>query len=380
MRHFRPALGIMSVLSSLALAVSAQAQDRSTTVIPLLNHVPPDLLATGSGATISFTDLSMTSLRGDWTEYGQPLAGSGVFERVDLPGLGQSLFYSTAAELQRQTGIPAAQISAALAISRAPDKAQLLALSGAAAARVGPALVAKGYQDVSLETLPMFQRGDMDYTADPAMLDPADPFGDGQGMASRIVLTGPLLAQANSWDMADALSQPQPPRSDLDAIALALDDPELGDPKFRGFALLQATVLLDQAATSPGHAGIPPWQIGLLADLASNTGNATMAIFVYTDRTDAEAAQATLTKGWDGAVYPASLGGNQTLGAVVGGQASVTILGEGPFAVALTTRTPLIDRAATGLPPGSPDALKNRAYLTLLRGIQSGQMPLFGPA
>lgn len=373
-RRFALLLAAMAALSPAPMA----AEERSDRLMALLHRLPPALLTPGAAADIRFTDLATTTARGSWPEprAGQPLAGTGPFERVDLPGFGQALAFATADDLRQTVGFDPGSLLAALAVTAGADSVQILLLADTAP--VGPALEAQGYLPSQMDTFAVYQRGEADRAADPAALNPYDPFGAGQGMASRVVIEGATVYQANTWPMIEAMLLPAAAAPDLAVLALALNDTEFGfGTTPRSAALLQATLLTDQAAmsTTPGT-GIPPWRIGLLADLVMGRNDLTQAIFLYATRAEAEAAQASLDEGWNRAVFPGAAPG-ETLGYVLGAGAAVKVLGDGPAAVVLTVTKP----AAANLPALHPaGAYHNKTYDLLLKAIQSGQMPLFGPA
>ena len=167
----------------------------------------------------------------------------------------------------------------------------------------------------------------------------------------------------------------------------------IGRPEWGDVELLQATTLLHQLDLGPvGSGGIPPWQLGLMADLSSATEAVTLLMFSYTSQDDAEAAAVLISKRWDDAVagspmdamVDAALAGADaaqiasiagapptapSLAEITGTVAETGVAGDGPFVAWVALQGPV---EATQAWP------ENSTYKALLQAMFRRQLTLFG--
>jgi hypothetical protein len=161
--------------------------------------------------------------------------------------------------------------------------------------QVGPALLANGYAEETRDGVTAWARGE-DYEINRAFFNMANPFGGDMGRSSRVALEGDLLVQSAGWPLLlDVLGTEIPKgHPDLPAFAARLDSPEWGAAQ-----LLQAAVLPHQFDLATGRGGMPPWRVGLLADMGTGNEAVALALFSYGSRAEAEVAAKHIDKSWD---------------------------------------------------------------------------------
>lgn len=346
------------VLLPLWLAAPALAEPRSDQLLALLSHVPASLIESDPGAwsSIWFTDLAATS---EALEPPLPDADAeqralwGPWARVHLPGVSETVTLGLEGGWEPLVGFGPHDVDAGLVVGQPPEIITLLELDPAAAERVAPALLAHDYVEKTREGVTAFVRGAVDYGLDLDGHDPADPLGALLGSSSRVVLEGPLIVHARGWPALVGLVGEEEPKGhpDLPALGAALDLPDWGDA-----ALLQAFFLPHQVELgAPGSGGLPPWRLGMVADLGSGTGKVALAMFTYTSRTEAEAAAQRLAEAWDEPIPStstdvvleqmpepgaAALPPKPSLEDITDAEAQTGVAGEGPFVSWLAVRSP----------------------------------------
>ncbi len=357
-----------ALLLAALLPAAALAEGRSEAFLDLASRIPAEFLD-GSGAPdfaqLHFADHEAAAeAMAALPRPEDHVAAHGAFARLSSPLFVQSLAAGSEQGWEPFVGFGRSDIRQSLVVKAPPSEGVVLRLDPAAAQRVGPTLLASGYTEETRDGVAVLARGE-DGEFDLAARDPADPFGLGLGSASRVVVEGDLLTQANTWPLMLGLLGTAPQgHPDLPALSQALDDSAWGDAR-----LVQAVLWPDQDELGrPGGVGLPPWTLALAADLADGPNTQTLVLFAYSDRASAETAAAVLRDGWTAAEDASGA----TLEEITGSPAEVQVLGEGPFVTALALRAPS-DTASGGWPVNRPF---HRITLTLVqRGLE-----LFGPA
>ena len=161
-------------------------------------------------------------------------------------------------------------------------------------------------------------------------------------------------------------------------MAAALDDPAWGD-----LSLVNTVSLPHQLDLAPaGSGGLPPWRLGLLADLGSADETLTLVVFTYPSRPGAEAAAARLREGWDdpgqGSPIDAMLAGTPdeapparpSLLEITGAPVETGVGGEGPYVAWAALRgTPQVRSVTVGSP----------SFDRLVQALYRRDLVLFGP-
>ena len=372
---------------------AALAEDRSAVLMDLLSHVPTEAIESepGDWSQIMFADLTEAAQALQPAPAGidaEGLAKIGPFARVFGPAeLGHSAVSGMNGAWEPLIGFGALDVEAAIGfgVSQPFDNAVLVRLDPEITDRVGPALLANGYAEETREGVTAWARGE-DYEIDRAFYNMANPFGGDMGRSSRVALEGNLLVQSAGWPLLQEVLGIEAPKGhpDLPAFATALDSPDWGEAQ-----LLQAAILPHQFDLATGRGGMPPWRVGMLADLGTGREAVALALFSYSSRAEAEAAAKHMDTSWDEPVaatnmevFLTQMGEPMDLEAFeapplqpsflerTGAVAITGVAGDGPFVawVALNTAT-----AAEG------NRIRNPAFMALWMGVLDRNLTIFGP-
>ena len=384
------------VLATL-LALSAQAmvlaEERSEVLMDLLSQVPTEAIESepGDWSQLIFADIAKAAQALEPAPAGidaESMFRIGPFARVFAPPeLGQSAVAGMDGTWESLIGFGALDVEAAVGfrVSRPFDSAVLIRLDHEVRDRVGPALLANDYAEETRDGVTAWARGE-DYELDRALFNMANPFGGDMGRSSRVALEGDLLVQSAGWALLQEVLGTEAPKGhpDLPAFAAALDSPDWGEAQ-----LLQAAILPHQFDLATGRGGMPPWRVGVLADLGTGSEAVAVALFSYSSRAEAEVAARHIDKSWNEPVAATNMevflsqpDGPMNLEAFeappalpsfrerTGAKAVTGVAGEGPFVawVALRTAT-----AAEG------NRIRNPAFLALWIGVLDRNLTIFGP-
>ncbi|WP_210527765.1 hypothetical protein [Rubellimicrobium arenae] len=358
----------------LLLGLPALAEGRSDAFLDLVGRVPSELVAPGSEPRfpqVHFADhAAAAALVATLPPRASPdpVQSYGPYARLQTP-LAVQVAPGLEGGWEPRVGFGPLDIRASLVVAAPPHQAMLLRLADGSAEGIAPALLAAGYEPGVRDGVDALVRNPEDFGISLGDRHIADPFGGALGAASRVLLDGSLLLQANNWP--DLLAMAQGPggvsgrsQPDLAALAAVLDRPDWGDA-----ALIQAVLWPEQAALSRGgHGGLPPWRTALMADLATGLETRTLVLFSYADRASAEAAAARLEAGW--ATEPMAAG--RSLREITETEAETQVLGDGPFVAVLSLRAPT-EALSGGWPVNGP-------FVRLLTAQARGDLMLFGPA
>lgn len=378
---------------ALCLPAAARAQDRSGVLMDLLSHVPTEAIESepGDWSQLIFADLATAAQAMEPAPPGidaEGLAGLGPYARVfGTVELGRAAGFGMEGAWEPLIGFHPLDVQAAVGfrVSEPVDIALLIRLQPAVLERVGPALQANGYAEETRDGLTAWARGE-DNRIDRAFHDMANPFGGDMGRSSRVAMDGDLLVQTAGWRLLGHVLGPEVPKShpDLPAFAAAFDGPDWGEAQ-----LLQAAVLPHQLDLATGRGGMPPWRVGMLADLGTGAEAVALALFSYHSRAEAEAAAKHIAKTWDEPVaatdmevflsqpdapmHPTTLEAPPALPSFAErtGAAAITgVAGEGPFVAWAALR-----RA----PEAEGSRIRNPAFVALWTGVLDRNLTIFGP-
>jgi hypothetical protein len=387
---------VRSVAALLALSgpAAALAEARSDALLDLLSRVPTEAIESepGDWSQLIFADLAEAAQALDPAPAGtdpEGLARFGPYARVfGTAELGQAVGWGLEGAWEPLIGFGPLDVEAAVGFKTSEpfDSAILVRLNPEVTDRVGPALLANGYVPETRVGVSAWARGAEDYAVDRTHYNMADPFGGDLGRSSRVALDGNLLVQSAGWPLlADILGTEVPMgHPDLRAVAAALDSPDWGEAR-----LLQAAILPHQIDLATGRGGMPPWRVGLLADLGTGTEAVALALFSYGSRLEAEAAAKHIAKSWDVPVALTTMEvfleqmsepmDIETVEAVppgpsfrerTGAEAVTGVAGEGPFVAWVALRD---------TPQADGFRIRNPAFMALWTGVLDRNLTILGP-
>lgn len=330
------------------MSASVSAQNRTDRMTSLMALVPAGWL-TDSGALIGFSDVEASTAATVRSPAGL-LAGlmgasnpTAPLQRLrTIPfSLTSAVQMGARGGWQERVGFEPDQISALLTAEWVGDgvnQVMILDLTDAADHNaIGQALLANDYQARTVGDWSAWWRGE-DYDIDRDG-DPVSPFGGGMGQSSRVASDGESLAHAAAWSpIEDMAGPPDTTVRDLPemaALAAALNDSRFGDA-----GLVQAMVMprapqADDAAAEPV---LPPWRLGMLADLSTGPVDYGVAVVVYDDRATADSLTDPLLNAWQAM---RSTEHDATFAALTGGEAEAFVVGDGPAALVLAIERPM---------------------------------------
>ena len=346
MKKLAVALAMVIVCGMSASASAQQRTDRMTSLMALV----PAVWLTDSGALIGFSDVEASTAATVRSPAGL-LAGlmgrnNPMAPLQRLRAVPYSL--ASAAQLgmrggwQERVGFEPDQISALLSaewLGEGVNEVMVFDLAdGADHDSIGQALLANDYQTRTVGDWSAWWRGE-DYVIDRDARDPVSPFGAGMGQSSRVASNGERLVHAAAWSPIEEMAGPPDATlqdlPEMTAIASALNDPRFGDA-----GLVQAMVMpqapqADDAAAEPV---LPPWRLGMLADLSSGPVDYGVAVVVYDDRATAEGLAGPLLSAWQAM---RSTEHDATFAELAGGEADAFVVGDGPAALVLAIERPM---------------------------------------
>lgn len=382
---------VIAALLVLSGPATALAEGRSHVLMDLLSRVPSGAIESepGDWSQLWFADIGAAA--GALPALPEPeaelVSRFGPYARVNAPAeLGMAVGPGFDGEWETLIGFSPLEVEAALGFNAWPDTPLLVQLDPAALGHVGSALLAQGYVEQSRNGVGAWARGDEDFELDRATYNMANPFGGDMGQSSRVALDGTLLVETAGWEALGVVLGSEDPKGhpDLPALAAALDSPDWGEAR-----LLQAAVLPHQFDLATGRGGMPPWRLGMLADLGTGTETVALALFSYGSRAEAAAAAKHIAKTWDAPaaatnmeVFLSQMGEPMDLEAYeapppqpsfrecTGAEAITGVAGEGPFVAWVALR---------GVPEGDGRRIRNRAFMALWTGVLDRNLTLFGP-
>ncbi|MEO1223597.1 MAG: hypothetical protein AAFX92_05170 [Pseudomonadota bacterium] len=315
----------------------------------LMAYVPAGWL-TDSGALVSFSDVeastaatvrSPAGLLAGLMGRNNPMAPLHRLRTIPY-------YFASPAQLgmrggwQERVGFEPGQISALLSaewLGEGVNQVIVLDLSDDADHNaIGQTLLANDYQARTVGDWSAWWRGE-DYDIDRDARDPESPFGGGIGQSSRVVSDGERLVHAAAWSPIEEMAGPPATTlrdlPEMAVIVAALDDPRFGDA-----GLVQAMVMpqapqTDDAAAEPV---LPPWRLGMLADLSTGPVDHGVAVVVYDDRATAEGLADPLLNAWQAM---RSTEHDATFAELAGGEAEAFVVGDGPAALVLAIERPM---------------------------------------
>jgi hypothetical protein len=374
---------ILLFVVSLGLSTTAMADGRSNMLRSLLAVTPVSFLGPLDARwDVMFSDLpaaalAISALPADSNAiFGTPL---GPLARAGLPPLTDTMDTDSLTQWPALVGFDIEQVQAILTVQAPPESVMVLRLSAGVATAVGPALLANGYARADQTYI----RGQEDLSINITDRNPADPFGAGMGMASRVTVQGDLVLQSRSLPLLQDMTGQTDKLADMPEMIALLDALDAA-PADLG-ALVRMRLLTDPLAiaawnplagltlddmtvvTEPPKTRLPFWSIGLLADL-STPGTETAAIaLVYPTRNSADTAAAVLQTAWRMQKSPAT---GQSFYEIVGAGVVTAVYGTGPFVTVMTVTVPTT--ASNGM-------IRNRPWSVLMQAYYQRELRLLAP-
>jgi len=358
---------VLAMVIVCGMSASASAQQRTDRMTSLMAYVPAGWL-TESGALIGFSDVEASTAATVRSPAGL-LAG--LMGRSNPMAPLQRLrtvpyFLASAAQSgmrggwQERVGFEPGQISALLSaewLGEGVNQVMVLDLSDDADHNaIGQTLLANDYQAQTVGDWSAWWRGE-DYEIDRDARDPVSPFGAGIGQSSRVASDGQSLVHAAAWSPIEEMAEPPGTTlrdlPEMAVIVAALDDPRFGDAGLVQAMLLPQAPQADNAATEPV---LPPWRLGVLADLSTGPVDYGVAAVVYDDRATAEGLVDSLLNAWQAM---RSTEHDATFAELAGGEAEAFVVGDGPAALVLAIERPM---------DGEEQEASNLVFLALYGG------------
>lgn len=365
----------------------AHAQDRADRLAELMAYVPASLLRPEPGLGVYFHDIGAARIAVSRTPTAMLDAAlsdrmlmSAFLRFATMPGdMAGSVALGVGGEWQSRVGFGPDRIAAMLTVEDLPTQLTLLQMRDSADLTAAKrALLALGYESLQMGEWTAVWQGE-DFAMDLSQRDSANPFGGRLGRSARIATDESVLAYSPSWAPIEAVVDgPNPSLSDLPTIAGLLD--ALNDPRFGDAFVVQATVLpvpwpsfdpsgdtrLDGVPAQDPTVGLPPWQIGMLADLSTGAVDYAIAAIVYSDRATAESVAEPLLTSWrDQRSHDA----DATFAELTGGTAETYIVGDGPSVLVLVIERSMVD---------DEDTQRNLAYHALMNAYFRGDLSILG--
>jgi len=378
---------VVLVLLVLLWSGATAAQPRTDQIAGLMAYIPATVLTPSPSLEIYFHDVaaaeravarSPAALAQDLLS-GAPLARA--YRRLyGLGGdVGEAVPAGLRGEWESRVGFGPDRISAMLHLYQLP--AQMVVLQLAAAQDLiaaKQALMDGGYEARQLDAWSALWRGE-DMAIDLEARDPANPFGGQLGRSARLASDGSALLYAPAWGPVEAVAEwTGATLADLPNVEILLE--VLDDQRWGNASLVQAmfwpvpwpafdptasVIARDDVSELP-DAGLPPWQLGVLADLSTRETDYTVVGLVYSDRATAEALVQPLLDAWQGQRSSVT---DETFAELAGGMAETYVVGDSPAALVLTIESPIDEMDV---------ALRNRAHHAFMTGYMRGDLSFLG--
>lgn len=329
------------------ISLSSAAQMRTDRMANLMAHIPSVWLTDGSGTIFQYFDAEASlaaTIRSPAGLFAGLMGGSNpnapYLRLVAVPwSFASAIPAGMRGEWQQRVGFDPDQISTLLSTDLQRTQLMLLDLTDDAEPdNVGQALLVNDHQARPLGAWSTWWRGDDD-TIDREARDPANPFGGDIGRSSRVASDGNVLVYATAWAPVEAIAGPpditMTELPEMASITRALNDARFGDSR-----LVQAIVLPEpwQAEERAADVVLPPWQIGVLADLSDGLVDYGVAVMVYDDTATAETLTQPLLNAWQNL---RSVQQDATFAELTGGDAQAYVVGGSPAALVLAIERPM---------------------------------------
>ncbi|MEM7442076.1 MAG: hypothetical protein AAF414_01975 [Pseudomonadota bacterium] len=378
---------LVLILLVLLWSGTAAAQARTDQIASLMAYIPATALTPTPSLEIYFHDLvaaQRATARSPEALAQDPLSGRPLARAYRrLYGLGGDIGEAVPAGLQGEwesrVGFGPDRIAAMLHLYQLPSQLVLLRLADfqdLIAAK--QALMVGGYEAMQLGTWSALSRGE-DMAIDLDARDPANPFGGQLGRSARIASDGSVLLYAPAWGPVEAVAESTGETlADVPNVQVLLE--VLDDQRWADASLIQAmlwpvpwpafdptaNVIAGNAVTELPDIGLPPWQLGALADLSTGETDYTVVGLVYPDRATAEALALPLLNAWQ---EQRSGMTDETFAELTGGTAQTYVVGDRPAALVLAIERPVDDMDA---------AVRNLAHNALMTGYMMRDLSFLG--
>jgi hypothetical protein len=362
-------------LIALLLPAPLAAEEPSARFVMLMSHLPDSVMANGARAMPEFVDFD---------------AGRDVVNAMVAAGISDVApdtlrsFAGPLSEMPMGTdwtarvGFARGDVVAAAGTGSPEERGMVLQLSPGVMPHVGPALLTNGYAIRQSGGAPAYWRGVDDHGIDVAYRSPDDPFAFPLPLSTRVTLDGDLIFQSVSWPVLEAMVARKEASAVLNTFGAVIDAPDWGARQ-----LLHATVFCDPMAFAlPVRVidaekrlvayplGVPYWSNLMIADLSDGANDLSLIVLIYTARSDAEVAAATMQDALP-TMAMNSYGGDKTLGDLIGRGRS-TVIGDGPYAAVYAVET--------ALKIISPRQIENHGYTVLMQAVITRDLRLLGPS
>lgn len=218
--------------------------------------------------------------------------------------------------------------------------------------RLRGALFGEGFEPATRNGQMVLWSGRLDHGATPERIDPSNPFGGAQGLATRHIVEGEWALWATGWPQIEAMQVPfGPTLGDRAEVAQVVNGLEQAARRFG--RLVSVEIAIDRTGT-----GLADWQdLGLsavlLADVVDRREEAALLGLFFMPGSDPQAVAARIAERWGGTML-ARWGTAPTLISVAGQRPGLILAIEGGW--------------------GEDEARSNDALAALLRARENGTL------
>lgn len=186
-----------------------------------------------------------------------------------------------------------------LEVSAPPARMGLHALFPDSEMRLRGALFGRGMETATADGRMVLWEGAEDHARRPERVDPGNPFGGAEGLATRFVVEGDWAYWASGWPQLEGmLAGGGPTLADRGEVALALSGLDRAVPRFGRLVSVRMSFDLSGQGLEAWD-GLPVSGV-FVADIVNRREEAALIGFLFEPGTDAEAAAARLRERWRG--------------------------------------------------------------------------------
>lgn len=200
-----------------------------------------------------------------------------------------------------KVGFDASHIDQIVQFRAPPIRSLWINLRPGSGAAVGPALLARGYQDSNIGGQPAFVLGEEDFAIDLRDRDNGDMFRGDLDQAARVVVRGDLVTASTSTPfLADTVDGQRPvllDQPEVQQILAALDSVEDRGVLLKAYLITDTLTLF--GGSFPGDTvPVGPWTFGMLAEYSDGASATAVLAMAFVDDGSAARGAENLRTSW----------------------------------------------------------------------------------